>query len=71
MAEIKDRFLIVAFDGKNFLENGLQTDVLALARRDVFLQKIDVGIELNLDQVWRLDGFFDCAEMDTFCCGTI
>ena len=59
MAEIEGRFLVVALDRENFLEDSLQAGVFPLARRDVFLQKIDVGIELNLDQVRRLDRLFE------------
>jgi len=30
------------------------------------LEKIDVRVELNLNEVWRLDGFLDCSEVDAF-----
>jgi len=30
------------------------------------LEKIDVGVELNLNQVWRLDSFLNCSEVDAF-----
>ena len=65
MAKSSIDFFVVALDRENFLENGLQTGVLALGRRNVLLQKIDVGIELDLDQVWRLDRLFDGSEVDT------
>ena len=71
LAEIKRRLFVVAFDRKNLLENGLQTGVFPLVRRDVFLQKIDVGVELNLDQVRRLDRLFNGPEVDTLCCSTV
>ena len=71
MAEIERRLLVVALDRENFLENGLQAGVFPLAGRDVFLQKIDVGVELNLDQVGRLDRLFNGPEVDTLCCSTV
>ena len=71
MAEIERRLFVVALDRENFLENGLQTGVFPLARRDVFLQEIDVGVELNLDQVRRLDRLFNGSEVDTLCCSTV
>ena len=55
MAEIERRLFVVALDRENFLEDGLQAGILPLGERNVFLEKVDVGIELNLDQVWRLD----------------
>jgi len=30
------------------------------------LEKIDVGVELNLNEVWRLNGFLDGSEVDAF-----
>jgi hypothetical protein len=42
VTEIKDRLLIVAFDRKNFFENGLKALIFALRIGDVFLKKIDV-----------------------------
>ncbi len=71
LAEIESRLFVVALDRENFLEHGLETGVLPLARRDVFLQKIDVGIELNLDQVRWLNRLFDFAEVDTLYCSTV
>ena len=66
MAEIEDGFFVVALNRENFPENGLEPVVLALGKWNVFLEKIDVGVELNLNQVWRLDGFLDCSEVDAF-----
>ncbi len=67
MAEIELGLFVVALDRENFLENGLQAGVLALARGNIFLQEIDVGIELNLDQIRRLDRLLDGSEMDALC----
>jgi hypothetical protein len=66
MAEIEGRFFVVAFDRKDLLEHGLETGILPFGKRDVFLEEIDVGIELNLNQVWRLDALLDGSEVDTF-----
>ena len=66
MAEIEDGLFVVALDRKNFFKNGLETVVLALGKRNVFLEKIDVRVELNLNEVWRLDGFLNCSEVDAF-----
>ena len=66
MAEIEDCFLVIALDWENFFEDGLKAVVLAFGKLDVFLEEIDVRVELNLNEVWRLDGFLDCSEVDTF-----
>jgi hypothetical protein len=66
MAEIEDCLFVIALDWENFLENGLEAVVLSFGKWDVFLEKIDVGVELNLNEVWRLDGFLDCSEVDAF-----
>ena len=66
MAEIERRLFVVALDRKNFLENGLEAGNFPFRKRHVLLQEIDVGIELNLDQVWRLDAFLNGSEVDTF-----
>ncbi len=66
VAEIERRFFIVALDRKHFLEDRLEAGILPLGKRHVFLEEIDVGIELNLDEVWRLDAFLDGSEVDTF-----
>src|SRR5438477_11998721 len=66
MAEIKGRLFIVAFDGKDFLENGLEARSLPLRKRHILLQEVEVRVELNLDEVWRLDAFLDGSEVDAF-----
>jgi hypothetical protein len=40
--------------------------VLPFGKRDVFLEEIDVRVELNFNEVWRLDGFLNCSEVDAF-----
>src|SRR6266513_3210051 len=52
MAEIKDCFLIITFDRENLFEDGLQAVALPFGKRNILLQEIDVGIELNLDEFW-------------------
>jgi len=66
VAKIENGLFIVALDRKNFFEHGLKPVVLALGKLDVFLEEIDVGVELDLNEVWRLDGFLDCSEVDAF-----
>jgi len=66
MAEIERCLLVVAFDRENFLEDRLQAGHFPLGSGHVFLQKVDVGIELNLNEVRGLNAFFDCSEVDTF-----
>jgi hypothetical protein len=55
VAEVENRFFVVALDRENLLENGLEALIFPLRISYVFLQKIDVGIELDFNQVWRLD----------------
>jgi hypothetical protein len=66
MTKIEDRFFVVALDRKNFLKNRLQSGHFPFRGRDVFLQKIDVRVELNLNQIRGLDAFLDGSEVDTF-----
>ena len=55
MAEIERRFFIVTLDRKYFLEDRLKARHFPLRERDILLQEVEVGIELDLDEVWRLD----------------
>ncbi|MEC8941913.1 MAG: hypothetical protein VYC95_04220, partial [Verrucomicrobiota bacterium] len=48
---------------ENLLEHGLQTGFSPLGRGDVLLQKVFVGFALNLDEVGRLNNFFDVSEV--------
>ena len=61
VAELELDLLVVALDRENFGEHGLQALVLALVGGDFLLEKILVGIELDLDQVGRLDGFLEAC----------
>jgi hypothetical protein len=67
VAEIENRFFVIALDRENFLEDGLEPIGLALGEWDILLQKIDIRIELDLNQVWGLDPLFDAAEVNTLC----
>ena len=66
MAEIEDSLLVVALDRKNLFEDGLQSVIPPLGKRHILLEKIDIRIELDLDQVRRLYTFFDGSEVDAF-----
>src|SRR5262249_46424581 len=66
VAKIQNRFLVVALDWKNFFENRLKAMILAFGKRDVFLEEIDVRVELDFNEVWKLDSFLDCSEVDAF-----
>jgi hypothetical protein len=67
MAEIEDGFFIVAFDRENLFENGLQAISLAFGKRNVLLQEIDIGIELNLNEIRGLDPLFNASEVNALC----
>ena len=56
-------FFVVAGDGEYFREDGLQTGLGPLGRRNVLLQKVFVGFALNLNEVGRLNNFFDVSEV--------
>src|SRR5207253_8958949 len=47
MAEIENRFFVVALDRENFFEYGLEAGDFALGGRHILLKEINVGIELN------------------------
>jgi hypothetical protein len=66
MAKIENRFFVVALDGENLFEDSLQSVVFSLCERNVLLQKINIGIELDLDEVRRLDSFLNGSEVDAF-----
>ena len=42
VTKIEDRFLVVAFDWENLLENSLEPLIFPFCVRDVFLEEIDV-----------------------------
>ncbi len=63
--EIEDDFLVVAFDREDLLEYGLEADFLALRGQHILLEELDVGVELDLDQVGGLGRFFEFTEIDS------
>ena len=63
--EVEGDFFVVARDRENLLENRLQTGFLALGQRDILLQKLDVGIELHLDEIGRFRSFLQFTEIDS------
>ncbi len=63
--EVEDDFLVVALDGEDLAEYRLEADLLALRRGDVLLEELDVGIQLDLDEVGRLGGFLEFTEIDS------
>src|SRR6266446_9028313 len=66
MAEIEHRFLVVAFDWEDLLENSLESLIFSLGIRDVLLEEIDVRVGLNLNQIWRFNAFLNGSKVDAF-----
>ena len=62
--EVQRDIAIVAFDGKNLLEHSLEALFFALLRRSTNLQKIDVGVALDFNEVWRFNDLFNFAKVD-------
>ena len=62
--EIEDDFAVVAFDGEDLRKDGLEAQILAAGDRELGLEKLPVGIDLDLDEVGRGDDFFDLAKVD-------
>ena len=60
-----DRF-VVAFDGEHLAENRLETRICSLAGEHFLLKEFIVGPTLNLNEVRRLDDFFEFPEIETF-----
>ena len=54
---------IVGLDGKYLTKHGLEALQLALFFRQPFLEEIQIGRDLNLDQVWRRNDFAKIAEV--------
>jgi hypothetical protein len=51
--------------GKTSVKHGLQTEVLPSRRGDIQLQKLEIGIDLDLDQVGWVDHLPDFSEVDS------
>ena len=63
--------LVVAENRKHLAENGLKALRLALLFGNALLQKVQVGRNLNLDEVRRLDDFAELAEVNAFRVGAV
>ena len=63
--------LVVAKNRKHLTENGLKALRLALLFGNALLQKVQIGRNLNLDEVRRLDDFAELAEVNTFRVGAV
>src|SRR5947208_6978953 len=61
-------FVVVTRDRKNLFEHRLEAEELSPGGRDFGLQKLDIRIDLDFDQVRRRDDFFDLSEVNSFCC---
>ena len=57
---------IVRLDGKHFAEHGLETLGFPLLVGHTLLQVVEIGIDLNLDQIRRRNDFFELTEIDAF-----
>ena len=64
--KIQHAFPIVTFDGKDLGEDGLQAEVLAFGLGHLGLQKLLIGVGLQLDQVWGGNDLFNLAEVNSF-----
>ena len=63
--------LVVAKNRKHLTENGLKALRLALLFGNALLQKVQIGRNLNLDEVRRLDDFAELAEVNAFRVGAV
>jgi hypothetical protein len=67
MTEIESSLFVITLDRENFLEDRLQAIVLAFGQWHVLLQKVEVRIQLNFDEIWRFNALFDTSEMNALC----
>jgi hypothetical protein len=61
---LEDETAVVRFNRENLAKNGFKTLGLALLVGNAFLQKVQVGRDLNLDEIRRLDDFSEFTEVD-------
>ena len=64
--EVEGGFVLETMDREKLAEDSLQTDIPAFAYRNILLKKLVVGIDLELDEVWWLDGLLQFTELDAF-----
>ena len=60
--KFQDRFLIVRFDGKNFGKNFLKPNIFPLMGQKMRLQKLVIGLNLNFNQIRKIDNLFPLAK---------
>ena len=60
-------FAVVARDREDLFEDRLQAEQVPFGGGRAGLQKLDVRIDLDFDQVRRRDDFFDFTEVDALC----
>ena len=58
--------LVVGENGENLTKNGLEALRLTLLFGDALLQEVQIGGDLNLDEIRRLDHFAELAEIGAF-----
>ena len=64
--EIKHAFAIVAFDGKHFGKDSLETKIAPLAGWNLGLQEFLIRVGLQLDEIRRSNDLFDFSEVNSF-----
>jgi hypothetical protein len=64
--EIKGGLLFKSKDWEELAKNGLKADILALGGFHAGLEKFFVGPDLQFDEVRRLNGLVEFAEVDAF-----
>ncbi len=64
--EIEAGFLLKTENGEKFLEDRLQTQRFYAWRVHILLEEFVIGIDLELNEVWGLDGFLKFAEVNAF-----
>src|SRR5690606_4845582 len=62
--ELEHQAPVVALDREYLAKHCLQTIIFALRDRSVLLQEVEIGIDLNLDQVGRSDDVREFSEID-------
>ena len=62
--KVEDSLVVVTLNREDFLEDTLQTNDDAPRRRQFLLQKLFVAVELNLNEVGRINDFRKLAEME-------
>ena len=61
--EIERDLFVIAGDGENLAEDGLQAILRPFGRGRVLLKELDVRLELDLDEVGRFDRLLDFSKV--------